>query len=175
VFLGARAFRVRFLEVSHICSKTCDTRHWIYIMTTINQITVAVISTNKYSCQLRNKSLFYQTFIFYCYFMKYIFLPRYQLLNVFRHENMAHFCKMRDMSMFRIHRNMLRTLSHIKTIRQSWPIAQGVRRRLPTAAALVQSKVRSCEICGGQNDTGAGSLRVLRFPLPILILPNVPY
>jgi hypothetical protein len=34
---------------------------------------------------------------------------------------------------------------------------------------------RSCEICGGQNGTGAGFLRVLRFPLPILIPPNSVY
>jgi hypothetical protein len=34
--------------------------------------------------------------------------------------------------------------------------------------------VRSCGICGGQNGTGAGFVRVLQFPLPILIPPNVP-
>jgi hypothetical protein len=30
-------------------------------------------------------------------------------------------------------------------------------------------------ICGGQNGTGARFVRVLRFPLPILIPPNAPY
>jgi hypothetical protein len=43
-------------------------------------------------------------------------------------------------------------------------IAQAVSRRLPTAAARVRARVRSCGICGGQNDTGAGFLRILRFP-----------
>jgi hypothetical protein len=48
-------------------------------------------------------------------------------------------------------------------------IAQAVSRWLPTAAARVRARVRSCEICGGQNGTGAGLLRVLRLPLPIRI------
>jgi hypothetical protein len=43
-----------------------------------------------------------------------------------------------------------------------------------TAAARVRSQIRSCEICGGQSGTGAGFLRVLRFPLPILIPPTAP-
>jgi hypothetical protein len=44
--------------------------------------------------------------------------------------------------------------------------AQAVSGRLPTAAARVQARVRSCGICGGQSGTGEGFLRVLRFPLP---------
>jgi hypothetical protein len=39
-------------------------------------------------------------------------------------------------------------------------IAQGVSRRLLTAAARVLAKVRTCGICGGQSVTGAGFLRV---------------
>jgi hypothetical protein len=34
---------------------------------------------------------------------------------------------------------------------------------------------RSCGICGAQSGTGAGFLRVFRFPLPILIPPTAPY
>jgi hypothetical protein len=49
-------------------------------------------------------------------------------------------------------------------------IAQVVSRWLPTAAAWV----RSCGICGEQSGTGAGFLRVLRFPLPIFIPPIGP-
>jgi hypothetical protein len=54
-------------------------------------------------------------------------------------------------------------------------IAQAVSRWLPTAAARVRSQVRSCEICGGQSSTGAGFIRVLQFPLPILIPPTTPH
>jgi hypothetical protein len=45
---------------------------------------------------------------------------------------------------------------------------------IPTAAARVRSQVRSCGFCGGQSGTGVGFLRVLRFPLPILIPPTAP-
>jgi hypothetical protein len=39
----------------------------------------------------------------------------------------------------------------------------------------VRAKVRSCGICDGQNGTEAGFLRVLRFPLPVLIPPTAPH
>jgi hypothetical protein len=52
-------------------------------------------------------------------------------------------------------------------------IAEAVSRWLPTAATRVQSRVWSSGICGGQSRAGAGFLRVLRFPLPI-IPPNSP-
>jgi hypothetical protein len=47
-----------------------------------------------------------------------------------------------------------------------------VRRWLPTAAARVHVRA-ACGVCGGQSGTGAGFLRVLRFPLSI-IPPNSP-
>jgi hypothetical protein len=53
-------------------------------------------------------------------------------------------------------------------------IAQAVSRCLRTAAARVRARVWSSGICGGQSDSGAGFLRVLRFPLPIFIPPNSP-
>jgi hypothetical protein len=48
-------------------------------------------------------------------------------------------------------------------------IAQAVSRRLPTATAGVRARVWSSGICGGRSGTGAGFLRVLRFPLSIFI------
>jgi hypothetical protein len=53
-------------------------------------------------------------------------------------------------------------------------IAQAGSRRLPTAAAWVRARVRSCGICGGQSGTEVGFLQGLRFPLPIFIPPVVP-
>jgi hypothetical protein len=53
-------------------------------------------------------------------------------------------------------------------------IAQAVSRRLPTAAARVRARVRSCGIYGAQSGTEADFLRVLRFPLPIRIPPIAP-
>jgi hypothetical protein len=47
------------------------------------------------------------------------------------------------------------------------PVAQAGSRWLPIAAA--RARVRAaCGVCGGQSGTGAGFLRVLRFPLPII-------
>jgi hypothetical protein len=43
------------------------------------------------------------------------------------------------------------------------------RLPVPTAEVRFRAQVRSCGICGGRNCTGAGFLRVLPFPLPILI------
>jgi hypothetical protein len=46
-------------------------------------------------------------------------------------------------------------------------VAPAVTRWLPTAAAWVRV-LAACGVCGGQSGTGAGFLRVLRFPLPII-------
>jgi hypothetical protein len=53
--------------------------------------------------------------------------------------------------------------------------AQAASRWFPTAAARVRAQVRSCGICGEQSGTGAGFLRVLQFPLTILIPPTAPH
>jgi hypothetical protein len=53
-------------------------------------------------------------------------------------------------------------------------IAQAVSRRLPIVVARVRAQVSSCGICGRQRVTGAGVLRVLRFPLTILIPSTAP-
>jgi hypothetical protein len=47
--------------------------------------------------------------------------------------------------------------------------------RLPTAAARVRAQIRSCGICCERSGPGADFLRVLRFPLPILIPPTAPH
>jgi hypothetical protein len=47
-------------------------------------------------------------------------------------------------------------------------VAQGVSRRVLTAAVRVRAGVKSCGICGGQSGNGAGFLTVLRFVLPLL-------
>jgi hypothetical protein len=57
---------------------------------------------------------------------------------------------------------------------QGRAIAQVVSRRFTTVAARVRAWVRSCGICGGQSSTGAGYLRVFRFPLPVFISPVAP-
>jgi hypothetical protein len=46
-------------------------------------------------------------------------------------------------------------------------VAQADSRRLPNTATRVRALVKSYGIYGGQGGTGAGSLRVPRFPLLI--------
>jgi hypothetical protein len=53
-------------------------------------------------------------------------------------------------------------------------VAEAVSRCLPTAAAWVRVRA-ACGICGGQSGAGTGFLRLLRFPLPIIISPVSPY
>jgi hypothetical protein len=46
-------------------------------------------------------------------------------------------------------------------------VAQAVSHWLPTEAGRVRIRA-ACGVCGGQSGTGAGFLRVLPFPLPII-------
>jgi hypothetical protein len=46
-------------------------------------------------------------------------------------------------------------------------VVQAVSRWFPTAVARVRVRA-ACGVFGGQSDIGAGFLRVLRFPLPII-------
>jgi hypothetical protein len=52
---------------------------------------------------------------------------------------------------------------------------QALSRRLLTAPARVRAPVKSCGICGRQSGTGVSFLKVLRFPVPILIQPTSPH
>jgi hypothetical protein len=61
------------------------------------------------------------------------------------------------------------------TLERGRAIAQAVSRRLHTADARVRAQVRSYGIYGGQSGTGAGFLRLRRFPLPIVIPPTGPH
>jgi hypothetical protein len=52
-------------------------------------------------------------------------------------------------------------------------VAEAVSRWLPTSGARVLVRA-ACGVCGGQSGTWAGFLRVLWFPLPIVIPPISP-
>jgi hypothetical protein len=62
-------------------------------------------------------------------------------------------------------------LKYIYIYRPKWQygraVVQAVSRWLSTAAARVRVRT-ACGVCGGQSGTGAGFLRVLRFPLRII-------
>jgi hypothetical protein len=49
------------------------------------------------------------------------------------------------------------------------PTSPLVNSRLPTAAAWVQSQIRSCSVCCGQNGDGAGLFWVLRLSFHLLL------
>jgi hypothetical protein len=52
-------------------------------------------------------------------------------------------------------------------------VAQAVSRWFPTTAARVRVRA-ACRFCRGESGTDAGFLRVLQFPLPIIIIPMSP-
>jgi hypothetical protein len=54
-----------------------------------------------------------------------------------------------------------------ETIRAGRAVAQAVSRCLPKVAARVRVRA-ACGVCGGQSGIGAGFLRILRFPWPII-------
>jgi hypothetical protein len=51
-------------------------------------------------------------------------------------------------------------------------VAKAASRRLPTAMDRVRATVKSCGIYDGQSGTGAGFLRLLRIPLPLIQCTN---
>lgn len=53
-------------------------------------------------------------------------------------------------------------------------IPRAANHWLSTPAVWLQSKVRSSRICGLQNGTGTLRLRILRFPLPVLVAGTAP-
>jgi hypothetical protein len=52
-------------------------------------------------------------------------------------------------------------------VKKGRAVGQAVSRWLPTAPARVRIRA-ACGVCGGQNGSGTGFLRVLRFPLPLI-------
>jgi hypothetical protein len=54
-------------------------------------------------------------------------------------------------------------------------IAQVVSCRISNAVARVRAQIKLFGLCGGQSGSGAGLLRVLRFPLSILIQRTAPH
>jgi hypothetical protein len=65
-----------------------------------------------------------------------------------------------------------RSTNILSKLHEGRAVAQAVSRWLPTAAARVRLRA-AYGVCvyGGQSGTRAGFLRVLRFPLPIIIPP----
>jgi hypothetical protein len=61
----------------------------------------------------------------------------------------------------------------VLTVSSGRAVAQAVSRWLPTMMTRVRIRA-PCEVCDGQSGTGAGFLRVLWFPLPIIIPPISP-
>jgi hypothetical protein len=68
---------------------------------------------------------------------------------------------------YSLDRNLGGPIAGLEDVEKGRAVAQAVSRWLPTAAARVRVRAAS-GVCGGQSGTGAGFLRVLRFPLPII-------
>jgi hypothetical protein len=67
----------------------------------------------------------------------------------------------------------IRAFERVKTVHEldceakGRAVAQAVSHWLPAAVARVRVRA-ACGVCGEQSGTGAGFLRVLRFPLTII-------
>jgi hypothetical protein len=59
--------------------------------------------------------------------------------------------------------------------KQGYALDQVVIIRPTTKESEVQTRISSCGISGGQSGDGAGFLRILPLPLPILIPPTAPH
>jgi hypothetical protein len=72
-----------------------------------------------------------------------------------------------------IFRNAIQSTFTVHTCTSSFltvsTTAQADSSRLPTEVACTRSQLKLCGICGGQRGGGTGFLRVLLFPLPIII------
>jgi hypothetical protein len=64
--------------------------------------------------------------------------------------------------------------SYLEELLETYILSQALSRQFSTTTAFVRSQFSSCGIYGGQSGTDVGFLRVLRFPLPILIPPTAP-
>jgi hypothetical protein len=89
------------------------------------------------------------------------------LRETVQHINGRTFCDIVEMDYL-----LQRPLMIIRSAVMYEIIALAVCCRLPTAAPQIRAQVRSCGIYARQNGTGAGFLRVFRFPLTILVLPT---
>jgi hypothetical protein len=72
-------------------------------------------------------------------------------------------------------RTLYQNIRSSNVLNKGRALAQAVSFLLLTAAGRFRAQVKSCGVCSGQSSTGAGFLRVLRFPLPVLIPPNAPH
>jgi hypothetical protein len=82
----------------------------------------------------------------------------------------CHVCPANISSLFVKKKYPNRKLRIVFNSKSTWlgrAVAQAASRWLPTSAARVSVRA-ACGVCGGQSGTGAGFLRVLRFPVPII-------